>query len=204
MEKKFCVKCKTEKPLKNFYFKKSENRYDSWCKECVYSLQKQRWLDRKKKAVELMGGKCCKCGYDKNCAALDFHHLDPTKKVHDWKTLRLRSWKQIVDELKKCIMLCKNCHAELHWPESSYEGVDNSFLNIKIKATGKCPLCNEEVFGTTYCSSTCASASKRKVERPKIDELKALLDQKSFCAIARDYGVSDNAVRKWAKTYGLI
>ncbi len=204
MKRKKCPKCKCEKLLDSFYFKQKENRYSSWCKECVYKLQKQRWLDRKKKAVELMGGKCCKCGYNKNCAALDFHHLDPSEKSYDWGTLRLRSWANILEELKKCVMLCKNCHAELHYPEIPYNGEENNRLNHTIHSTGECPICEGSVFGTTYCSSNCAAVSKRKVQRPKISELKVLLEQKSYCAIARDYGVSDNAVRKWAKTYGLI
>lgn len=204
MDTKICSKCECEKSLDDFYFKKNENRHNSLCKECVYNLQKQRWLDRKKKAVELMGGKCCKCGYDKNYAALSFHHLDPSTKIHDWQTLRLQSWKNIIAELKKCIMLCGNCHAEVHWPECTYKGTDNNFLNISIQPTGKCSVCGDDVFGTKYCSPACSSASRRKVQRPKCDELKLLLEQKSFCAIARDYGVSDNAVRKWARVYGLI
>ena len=44
----------------------------------------------------------------------------------------------------------------------------------------------------------------RKVERPTKDDLFNMINSMSYCAIGRKYGVSDNAVRKWAKSYGLI
>lgn len=46
--------------------------------------------------------------------------------------------------------------------------------------------------------------NKRKVKRPSKEELKDLLSDTSYCAIGRMYGVTDNAVRKWAKCYNLI
>lgn len=81
---------------------------------------------------------------------------------------------------------------------------DNNSLNSQIRASGKCPQCNEDVFGTIYCSVICSAASKRKVERPNRKDLEHMIQNLSFCAIARRYKVSDNAVRKWAKYYGLI
>ena len=45
--------------------------------------------------------------------------------------------------------------------------------------------------------------SQRKVERPNREELSRLLQKSNFSAIGRTYGVSDNAVRKWCKYYGL-
>lgn len=207
MKNKICPKCKCEKEVSCFYFKKLEKRYESWCKSCVYQSQKQRWHDRKKKAIELLGGKCCNCGYDKNHAALDFHHVDPSTKSYQWDELRLKCWKSIVNELQKCILLCRNCHAEHHWKEHENTYCENNKLNTeqpKIQSTGKCKKCNEDVYGTIYCSLQCASYSKRKVSRPSADELKEMISKKSYCAIAKEYGVSDNSIRKWAKSYGLF
>ena len=48
-----------------------------------------------------------------------------------------------------------------------------------------------------------ANILQRKVERPSKEELSQLLLESSFSAIGRTYGVSDNAVRKWCKSYGL-
>ena len=64
-----------------------------------------------------MGGKCSKCGYNKNEASLCIHHLKKADKEFDWNKLRLRTWKTIENEIKKCILVCANCHGEIHYPE---------------------------------------------------------------------------------------
>lgn len=81
--------------------------------------QRNRGVVRKREFVEKMGGKCCKCGYDKNYSALDFHHLDETKKVItlDVCSLGHFSIQKCEDELKKCILICANCHREVHHPD---------------------------------------------------------------------------------------
>lgn len=72
------------------------------------------WRTRTKdKAVAYKGGKCCRCGYDRCVRALDFHHVDPSKK--DFAVSRVsKSWAVIKAELDKCILLCSNCHREFH------------------------------------------------------------------------------------------
>lgn len=59
------------------------------------------------------GGKCERCGYSTYLGALDFHHLDSTEKEF---TVGDRDFKleQCVEEIKKCVMICSNCHRELH------------------------------------------------------------------------------------------
>ena len=208
METKICSKCKIQKSINEFHFKKTEGRYNSWCKECLYILQKNRWKDRKRKAIELFGGKCCKCGYNKNLAALCFHHRDPTIKEYNWLKLRLFSWEIIIKELKKCDLLCNNCHAELHWPEQNLilkdSGTSNSRLNHEQKQfepTGVCPSCSKNVYGTKYCSVECACHGHRKVIRPSKIELDSLIKNTSIYAVSKKYGVSWTAVKKWVKQY---
>ena len=67
----------------------------------------------KKKAVELKGGKCENCGYDRYIGALEFHHLDPTKKELTISKTRI-SFENLLKELEKCLLLCSNCHREEH------------------------------------------------------------------------------------------
>ena len=63
----------------------------------------------------LAGGRCSVCGYDKCLYALDFHHLDPRKKDNSvCNLLRSKSIKAAAAESKKCVLLCANCHRELH------------------------------------------------------------------------------------------
>lgn len=66
-------------------------------------------------AVEYKGNKCETCGYSKCVDALDFHHLDPNEKDFGIAAKGYtRSWKKVKEELDKCIMLCANCHREIH------------------------------------------------------------------------------------------
>src|SRR5690348_2345711 len=67
------------------------------------------------KAVTYKGGKCIVCGYDRCQAALDFHHLDPKKKDFGISMDGItRAWKTIQLELDKCVLVCSNCHREIH------------------------------------------------------------------------------------------
>ena len=69
----------------------------------------------KKMAIEYKGGKCVFCGYDKCNDALDFHHLNSKEKEFGLSVRGLtRSWEKIKEELDKCILVCANCHRELH------------------------------------------------------------------------------------------
>ena len=61
------------------------------------------------------GGKCAVCGYDKCQRALSFHHVNPKEKDFDLSSRGLtRSWERIKKEIDKCVLLCANCHMELH------------------------------------------------------------------------------------------
>lgn len=55
------------------------------------------------------------CGYKKCTRALVFHHLDPKKKEFGLSERGLtRSWEKIKLEIDKCVLLCANCHMEIH------------------------------------------------------------------------------------------
>ena len=80
----------------------------------LYSYQTKRWKQRKTDAIAQLGGACCKCGYNKCEAALEFHHVDPSTKELEWTKMRLLGAVKLQEELGKCILLCANCHRELH------------------------------------------------------------------------------------------
>lgn len=82
---------------------------------CSKCREKYRILLMKQKAVEYLGGKCSICGYNKCNRALDFHHINPDKKDNTISSLYNYSWDNIKKELDKCILLCANCHRELHY-----------------------------------------------------------------------------------------
>lgn len=83
-----------------------------------YSCQQVRGLNRKLELIAEMGGRCVRCGYDRNLAALNWHHIDPSLKSFalDLRSLSNRKTADIRSEVGKCILVCANCHAEIHWP----------------------------------------------------------------------------------------
>lgn len=69
----------------------------------------------KAKAISYMGGRCIFCKYNRCSAALEFHHIDSkTKEFGLGKNGLTRSWHKTLAELKKCILVCSNCHKEIH------------------------------------------------------------------------------------------
>jgi hypothetical protein len=80
---------------------------------------KKAVTERRKKlkvmAREYKGGKCMICGYDKCADALDFHHRDSEQKDFGLSAKGItRSWEKIKQEIDKCILICANCHREVH------------------------------------------------------------------------------------------
>lgn len=66
-------------------------------------------------AIEYKGGSCQICGYNRCINALEFHHNNLSEKKFGISAKGYtRSWKEVMKELGKCLMLCANCHRELH------------------------------------------------------------------------------------------
>ncbi len=66
-------------------------------------------------AVRYKGGSCSQCGYNRCIDALEFHHIDPAQKDFNISSKGYtRSWERVQEELDKCIIICANCHRELH------------------------------------------------------------------------------------------
>lgn len=99
--------------MTDFVYSSSTKRWR--CKKCRAESVIMRRRNIKEKAVEYKGSKCEICGYNKCIDALEFHHLDPSKKEFGigYKGY-VHSWEEVKNELDKCICLCANCHRELH------------------------------------------------------------------------------------------
>lgn len=206
-------------------FSKAKTKRKTWyCKRCAADRRNARRMYYKKKAVLLLGGKCSVCGYDKNIAALDFHHIHG-KDVKVSDICGSRSWSRIEEEIARCVLLCACCHREEHKPNGS-KWKDDGFIDIAdahkwedyepqchIPLPVKtCPVCGKDFKARRSngngkeqicCSLRCAGKRSRKVDRPSKSELKGLYDRMTQRAIAKTYGVSDVCVSKWARAYGL-
>ncbi len=83
----------------------------------TWQKEKTRHRERLLAAKAARGGKCERCGYDKNLAALHFHHRDPATKRFPLSTAWKMPDEDIKREIIKCNLLCGNCHTDEHWPQ---------------------------------------------------------------------------------------
>lgn len=85
---------------------------------------------KKVKSIGILGNKCEKCG-NNNIFQLVFHHTDDTKehKISDIQNVR---WSILAKEIDKCILLCENCHRELHYTESLLKYGEGRRIDKKI------------------------------------------------------------------------
>lgn len=173
----------------------------------------------KEMAVAYKGGKCCKCGYDKCLGALDFHHRDSNTKSFGISSKGLTySFEKVKAELEKCILVCKNCHAEIHAKEYLIEHSSNYKLVKCLNCKVEIKVFEQKKANLAFCGYVCRNEyfknipekikSKDRIKRrktiwPNKEELSKLLWQKPTTQIAKEYGVSDKAIEKWAKKYGL-
>lgn len=114
MEKeKYVIKECKHHGLTKYIYVPSANRYK--CSKCQSEAVQKRRDKIKQILVEYKGGQCEICGYDKCIQALEFHHIDPTQKDFGIGTKGYtRSIEENKKEVDKCILVCANCHREIH------------------------------------------------------------------------------------------
>lgn len=163
------------------------------------------WRKRtKRKLIVSMGDKCQICGYTKCDEALEFHHLDPTKKDFSFGAIRANPKKinSVINELKKCILLCSNCHREIHYGKVSlpteYNILDENLIKSEYELRQEIKRHNGYIGATLKVPE-----DRRKIKLSK-NELIELLNEYNGnkSALARYLNVSETAIRK--KLIGLL
>jgi len=99
---------------RDFTYGRAKGHRRTICNSC--SVQETRRKQRVK-SLAYKGGKCLLCGYEKYHGALEFHHLNPTQKDPNFMSgtgASYRRWEGLRGELDKCVLLCANCHREVH------------------------------------------------------------------------------------------
>lgn len=110
-------------------FKDYQERDRTRCGSCNTKIRRFR---AKSAAIKLLGGKCRKCGWSGNQAALQFHHTDSKAKEFIIGNVANKSWDSIKNEMQKCILLCANCHAIEHSTKN-----DEKFLKEALSYKGR-------------------------------------------------------------------
>ncbi len=167
---------------------------------------KKCWRKKAREYLALaFGGKCTICGYDKTIAALDYHHIDPSEKDFEL-AIAMRnggSWAKTVEEARKCTIVCCRCHREIHAGVTEVPvncvRFNEEFANIiklKEKEFDICPVCRlEKPKKQKFCSSNCSHVGVKKFDVSNND-LVTLVDNSSYEAVGRMFGVTGKAIKK--------
>jgi hypothetical protein len=178
---KICSTCNKE-------YQGGHSKHKDKCGRC-YSLAYR--TKTKQKAIDYKGSKCSSCGYDKYFGSLQFHHVYPEAKSFNIGDFNFRKFDSLVEELDKCILVCSNCHGEIHAglidAVKIYEEQQATFPKYVEEVKP------EKIYHPIFKIS----------KRPDKEVLEKLVWEMSCVKIGEIYGVSDNAVNKWCKFYEI-
>lgn len=157
----------------------------------IGSARVQKWRqNNKRRLLEAFGNCCCICGYNKCPRAMQFHHLDPNEKEFaqgvDGQT---RSLARQVEELKKCVLLCANCHMEVH-DNVSVVPIDAKRIDVEMALgyrTREFPAKPKE---------TKVPKLMGKVDWSKVDVMALVNKEGSYEAAGRSLGITGAAVKR--------
>ena len=223
---KECAKCHKYLDVNEFIPRKERNdRPHSYCNECRLENVRRVAANRKAKHLMLQQYKrtlgCILCGFSEPCA-LDFHHLgDETKTDNISQMLTYHaSLIEIVEEVRKCVIICSNHHRMLHVglitkldiPTNYHRHADTLLAELKnkkltrqeyIESRSTCRCGNKKHYTSALCQN-CAAKEHEKITWPSNDILIQMIHDTSRLATARKLGVSERAVRKRIKNHSLV
>ena len=132
--RKECPHCKRDLPITSFTYKdKAHTKLSSWCRDCQKEKtleirsnnpEKYKKRDREKKAKLYIERRafidkykksgCIICG-ESELVCLDFHHVNQEDKSFEiGNYFHIKPIKVVEEEIKKCVILCANCHRKVH------------------------------------------------------------------------------------------
>lgn len=132
---KNCSKVRTQRYQKDHPEKMREHAKRHWHKYRLEKLNRDRIrMDSRQEFLDTLKTPCAKCG-ESRVWVIQFHHVDPAKKEFTIATGHgmHKSKEDVIQESKKCVCLCANCHKEFHYlygqkPLNPVEDIDK-YLN---------------------------------------------------------------------------
>lgn len=131
MTRKICSSCNKEKELSEFRKDKTKKTgYQSHCKICARAYHKSAYTEKYSDRIAVRNKTradiakqmlndyksnhpCIMCG--ESClSCLDFHHKDPLLKDFTVSQRQNGSLLLLMEEVQKCVVVCRNCHAKIH------------------------------------------------------------------------------------------
>ena len=177
----------------------------------TYPILKEWRKNTKQKLVEALGSCCQICSYRKCNQVLELHHIDPTQKDFHMSQMNRQSWAKIKEEASKCILLCANCHREVHDNTTALPDVFQKFDESLIVSHKEKPAdtpCKEcgtlKDYKQNFCSNKCSTTHYSKLKLTKEQLEHYLIEYKGHLTnISKVLSVSDNAFKKRCLKEGL-
>lgn len=196
-------------------------------KKCCAAVRRREF---KAMLVKYCGGKCQCCGYNKYDGSLDFHHVDDGDKEFGLTGAQHIAISTVIEELDKCIVVCANCHREIHGKLIACPAINMEYRdsvrdtvtkkkqenNSGYKTSTKQPrtilnanCITVDCIGLVYDKGGyCRKCAGRKAAKevgnwPTNDELEILAWKIPTRDIGKQVGVSDKAVEKRMKRLGI-
>ena len=133
-----CSRCKKEKEVES-------KRYCKSCQSSINYISNKRKIEKISLIISEVkikyGGECKKCNENRQ-HLLDFHHLNPKEKDNDVPSIIRyygfgeKSIKRMEEEIKKCILLCSNCHRDFHYQERTNNITIEEYLQRCVSSVG--------------------------------------------------------------------
>ena len=176
-----------------------------WYKSTQNVQRVQAWRKRtKSRIVDAFGGECGICRYNKCNRALEFHHLDPSGKDFSLSSGNTMGWSTITTEMEKCIMVCSNCHREIHDGITSvpdnivrFNPLFKEFYNKKTDVQmDECRCGNRKFVDHKYCSLKCFGQTTSKIDWTAVDLITLVETHNNIAKVGRMLGVSSTVVSR--------
>lgn len=174
----------------------------------------QRWRTKARQWITRYCGGCCQsCGYNAYIGNLVFHHV--ATKTYEISRLinSTAAWRIIIAEANKCVLVCSNCHGEIHAGLKECPSIKHNerqlilseiMSEIPLPLTKKFHKCRcKAIIPMTlkFCSSKCHHIESEKIKWPI--NLPELVAKSSKRAVAISLGVSDKAIAKRLKKHHI-
>ena len=105
--------CRRHGLIEHRLFREGRDRSRWRCRRCVGEAVTRRHHKVRSVLLEAAGGRCVVCGYDRCRVNLHFHHVEPEHKAFALTMAGGRSLAAYLEEARKCVLVCANCHGEI-------------------------------------------------------------------------------------------